>query len=335
MLSVLVIFSVILISGVAHAQSNNPPEVLSAQSSAQPSSTANSNAFGLTSYRPYLVKITDGNQTTTTSASSHTPLDILKDAGVTIYPEDRYSLTPNNNKSEPLVGFNLLIDRATPVSLRFRGATETTRTQSNTVAQLLDEKGIVLGADNIVKPSLQTLLTPGVEVTVYGVGVETVVVEEDLQFTRSYINDGSLEPGVQTIETRGVTGHAKVTYEITYYDGVEVSRRKTQSTTLKEPVTEVVRRGPIKTNGPLSWAQIQYLGGCEAGMNPTRNSGNGYYGAFQFSAGTWNAMNTGYARADLAPLDVQIAAVQQLLSRSSIFSQFPGCANAMVAAGLL
>ena len=129
-----------------------------------------------------------------------------------------------------------------------------------------------------------------------------------------------------------------MTYEVTYSDDLEVSRKKIQSETLKEAVNEVIIRGTKgkpASNGPLSAEQIQFLGNCEAGMNPTRNSGNGYYGAFQFSAGTWNAMGTGYARADLAPLDVQIAAVQQLLSRSSIFGQFPGCANAMVAAGLL
>jgi Transglycosylase-like domain len=68
------------------------------------------------------------------------------------------------------------------------------------------------------------------------------------------------------------------------------------------------------------------LGNCEAGMDPARNSGNGYYGAFQFSYGTWKSLNTGYERADLAPLSVQEAAVRQLLQRSSIYHQFPGCA---------
>jgi hypothetical protein len=91
----------------------------------------------------------------------------------------------------------------------------------------------------------------------------------------------------------------------------------------------------LRVTGPLSPAAIQFLGMCESGMTPTRNSGNGYYGAFQFSIGTWNAMATGYARADLAPLEVQIEAVQKLLSRSSIFSQFPACARKMAAAGLL
>jgi hypothetical protein len=88
-------------------------------------------------------------------------------------------------------------------------------------------------------------------------------------------------------------------------------------------------------SGPLSQEQITYLGNCESGMTATRNSGNGFYGAFQFTIGTWNAMGTGYARADMAPLDVQISAVQKLLSRSSIYSQFPGCARKMASIGLI
>lgn len=91
-----------------------------------------------------------------------------------------------------------------------------------------------------------------------------------------------------------------------------------------------------KENGnSLTDAQITFLGNCEAGMNPARNSGNGYYGAFQFSYGTWKSMNTGYERADLAPLDVQIDAVQRLVKRSSIFTQFPACARRMQRDGII
>lgn len=87
--------------------------------------------------------------------------------------------------------------------------------------------------------------------------------------------------------------------------------------------------------GPLNNAQITFLGNCESGMTATRNSGNGYYGAFQFSIGTWNSMQTGYERADLAPLEVQISAVQRLVARSSIFTQFPGCARKMQSQAIL
>lgn len=111
-----------------------------------------------------------------------------------------------------------------------------------------------------------------------------------------------------------------------------------QSVPTVTPVITQAQSAPAPvtyTGGPLSEAQITFLGNCEAGMNPTRNSGNGYYGAFQFSYGTWKRMNTGYERADLAPLDVQKDAVQRLVQRSSIYHQFPGCSAKMHAAGLL
>lgn len=91
----------------------------------------------------------------------------------------------------------------------------------------------------------------------------------------------------------------------------------------------------VPATSVLSDAQIQFLGNCESGMRPDANTGNGYYGAFQFSYSTWQAMGMGYERADLAPLEVQIVAVQKLLSRSSIWTQFPGCAYKMQSLGLI
>ena len=102
----------------------------------------------------------------------------------------------------------------------------------------------------------------------------------------------------------------------------------------KKTITKVVT---LSANVPhvLSTAAITFLGTCESGMTWNRNSGNGFYGAFQFTIGTWNAMGTGYARADLAPLDVQINAVQALVARSNIYGQFPTCSRKMQALGLI
>lgn len=71
------------------------------------------------------------------------------------------------------------------------------------------------------------------------------------------------------------------------------------------------------------WAQLAQ---CESGGDPTKNTGNGYYGMYQFSSGTWNSMGTGYARADLAPASVQTAAAQKLQARSG-WGQWPACAR--------
>jgi hypothetical protein len=99
--------------------------------------------------------------------------------------------------------------------------------------------------------------------------------------------------------------------------------------------TQPVPSSTSNVAGTISEEAITYLGNCEAGMNPAKNTGNGYYGAFQFSYGTWQKLNTGYERADLAPIEVQKAAVKQLLQKSSIHGQFPGCASKMRSAGLI
>ncbi len=109
----------------------------------------------------------------------------------------------------------------------------------------------------------------------------------------------------------------------------------TPTPTVTQSQTTNVISSTTTVSGPLNDAQINFLGNCESGMTATRNSGNGYYGAFQFSIGTWNSMQTGYERADLAPLEVQINAVQRLVQRSSIFTQFPGCARRMQALGII
>jgi hypothetical protein len=110
----------------------------------------------------------------------------------------------------------------------------------------------------------------------------------------------------------------------------------TEQANLTQPTPTASQAQPVSAGtGPLNDAQINFLGSCESGMRAATNTGNGFYGAFQFTIGTWNAMGTGYERADQAPLDVQIGAVQKLLSRSSIYTQFPGCAAKMRASGLL
>lgn len=144
------------------------------------------------------------------------------------------------------------------------------------------------------------------------------------QFTQS--DDSSLLPTIGYITT---TSHAVEAQE------AEVVPTEALLPTTVPVVTQAPTPAPVNTAGVISEEAVTALGACEAGNDPTKNTGNGYYGAFQFSQGTWNSMNTGYARADLAPIEVQREAVKQLLSRSSIYNQFPGCARKMAGQGLI
>ncbi len=76
-----------------------------------------------------------------------------------------------------------------------------------------------------------------------------------------------------------------------------------------------------------AFAQIRF---CEAGGDYTRNSGNGYFGAYQYNLGTWSNYG-GYARPDLAPASVQDEKAHLDVARRG-WSPWPACARK---AGLL
>jgi len=62
---------------------------------------------------------------------------------------------------------------------------------------------------------------------------------------------------------------------------------------------------------------------CESGGNYGANTGNGYYGAYQFSQQTWNGLGYPGLPSDASPA-TQDAAAAQLAARSG-FGQWPVC----------
>jgi hypothetical protein len=81
----------------------------------------------------------------------------------------------------------------------------------------------------------------------------------------------------------------------------------------------------VRAQAPATPENMLKLRLCEAGSIYTRNSGNGYYGAYQFNIGTWNGYG-GYARADLAPASVQDAKFMETYNRRG-WSPWPACSR--------
>jgi hypothetical protein len=74
--------------------------------------------------------------------------------------------------------------------------------------------------------------------------------------------------------------------------------------------------------GP-SGSQLYALRMCESGGNYRINSGNGYYGAYQFSVSTWRGLGYGGYPHQASPA-TQDAAVRKLYARSG-WSPWPVC----------
>jgi hypothetical protein len=90
------------------------------------------------------------------------------------------------------------------------------------------------------------------------------------------------------------------------------------------PVTAPPPPAPGPPTFPLGgvWAQLRQ---CESGDNYATNTGNGYYGAYQFSASTWHGLGFSGLPSENPPA-VQDEAAVALQSRSG-WGQWPACAR--------
>lgn len=299
-----------------------------------------SGTYEVNIYRARPVIIKDGIETHKILTPYRTPKQIAKDANIDLRNEDKVKLSRSSNILSDGASEIMSIDRALSFTFVFYGKTETAFTHATNVGQMLKDKNIKLGPNDTLSIPESTPMAEGMKVELWRNGKQTITEDLDVDFPIEQIKDANREASYKEIKTAGAKGKRTVTYEVVMKNGVEESRKEIQSITIKEPQkqVEIVGAKFNYTGGPLSDAQINALGTCESGMTATRNSGNGFYGAFQFMPGTWRTVAPAPYNTMMpheAPLDAQKQAVQNLLSRSSIYTQFPGCAKKMQASGVI
>ena len=175
---------------------------------------------------------------------------------------------------------------------------------------------------------------------------------------------GDLSEGETKVATAGVDGVVRTTYEVTTVGGKEVSRTPVAQVVVTQKVDEVVlvgtgaakkqeskpeqsqsqgqSQGQGQTQAPSEssggsggstgtagsevgddvWGKLAQ---CESGGNPQANTGNGFYGMYQFTLETWQSLGgTGYPHeADAA---TQTAMAKKLQAQAG-WGQWPGCAD--------
>lgn len=299
-----------------------------------------SNNYQVNIYRARPVVIVDGSVQQLVMSAYQTPKQIAAHAGITLRDEDEATLGLSSNILRDGASERMSIDRAAPVRLTLYGKAETVYTQAEDVEAFMKEKGITLGPKDDVSRDLDDEITENMKLSIWRNGKQTITKEEPINFEIETIQDPSKESSYKKINTTGKNGKKLVTYEIVMRNGREVSRKTIQQVVTEKAVKQVQTVGTKfnYTGGPLSDKQINALGQCESGMTATRNSGNGFYGAFQFMPQTWSSVAPDEYKSVLphqAPLNAQKQAVQNLLSGSSIYNQFPGCARKMQAQGII
>ena len=202
-------------------------------------------------YRARPVTIVDGLSRKRVMTPYQTIERIASDADLEIHPEDRAELTQSDDLLSAGAGLQLSIDRATEFAFELYGKETVARTQATAVGDMLKDKGIKLGDDDRVSPDASTAIESGMRVRVWREGVQTITVEEDVDFEVEKIQDVDRPIGFREVRTPGVKGERTVTYQVTIENGQEVSRKEIASVTTK-PSSKQVEVVGVKSSGGLT-----------------------------------------------------------------------------------
>jgi uncharacterized protein YabE (DUF348 family) len=219
------------------------------------------------------------------------------------------------------LGQVITVKPSVPINLILYGTPIITRSHSDTVQEMLAEKHILLKDGDTVQPGLTTAITPGETIYILHAGESVITATQPIPEPVQYINDATLSVGTSAVRQQGTPGQMLITYLV----NADGSKTQLQSVQLSAPVTEIVARGTAPVNSSLSeW--LYALRQCESGGNYADDTGNGYYGAYQFSEGTWERDGYSGLPSDAAPATQDEAIVKNTnASSGGLATQNPGC----------
>ena len=225
--------------------------------------------FAYTSLIPREVYATINGQSYKVETKAYTIEEFLDEQHIK-YCEDDYISQPVSTYIYDGIAFKL--KHATDFKVTADGKTKKYKTLCRTVGDALKDCGIKVGDADIVTPGLDTEIGDDLEVVIQRVTTSQETVEEEVDFNTIEKDDSSLEQGKTKVETEGSKGKDKVTYEITYIDGVESERKEISRETVTAAVDKVILNGTkISFNGKsysrkLVVKAYSYTGGGRTAM---------------------------------------------------------------------
>ena len=260
--------------------------------------------YNINIFRARPITIVDGNKRLKVTTAEQTPALIAKAAGIEVFEEDKTTLSNSDNMAVDGANMVMKIDRASMVNFVLYGKESVIRTHAKTVGELLKEKNIDPKKDDTLSVDRSAKIIPGMKIELWRNGKQTITTEEDVKFEVEKVQDANRDSGYREVKQAGENGKKNVTYEIEMKNGVEVSRKEIASVVTKEPKKQIEIVGTKSStsfSGSFSEA-LARLRSCEGSY--TSNTGNGYYGAYQFDKRTWGNYG-GYELASDAPAAVQ------------------------------
>ncbi len=186
------------------------------------------------------IHVNDDGVLTTIYTACPTVGEALRSEDITLYLGDR--VEPNLG-SPVSTGMRVYIQRSVPVAIAVDGRTIKTRTQQETVADVLAQEAVALVGNDRVEPKGDVPVADGMAIQVVRVK-EAIAIEQDpIPFETAWQPDNSLELDQQRLNQEGVDGLTKRRIQVVHENGQEVSRIMEDEWVDHEPTTKVIAYG--------------------------------------------------------------------------------------------
>lgn len=113
------------------------------------------------------------------------------------------------------------------------------------VSRLLTSQKISMSVNDKISPSIETKLSKGMNVTITRVNTKTIQQSNPIDFKTVFKKDNSILKSKTTVSQNGVKGEKKITLNVTYENGKEVTRNVIKETLVKEPKSKIIVQGTL------------------------------------------------------------------------------------------
>jgi hypothetical protein len=177
-------------------------------------------------------------------------------------------------------------------------------TDSRTINDMINRSEIDADEDDIILPSRETVISSEMRIEVIKVDKEFESIPVEIAHGSQCKLDDSMLVGTSKIVEQGVNGLRTEVYQLTYNNGVQVSRELVSNNIDRAPQDQVVAKGTqfSSTGKCVAWDAVidelttdpterywlKYVMRCESKCNDKIVSSNGaYHGLFQYDKNTF------------------------------------------------
>lgn len=193
--------------------------------------------------RKDITVVIDGSSTNIITYKD-TVKSVLEEEDIKIGEKDKIS--PDLD-AEIVNNSTITIKRAVNVKVSVDGETLDILTAEEDVKSLLATEDISLNEEDKIVPSKEAKLHDGLAIDITRVENKIETDTTAVGFKTVVKNDNSLANSISKTIQNGKNGEKKITYDVVYEDGQEVSRTKISEEIVKAPVDKIVVKGTKPT----------------------------------------------------------------------------------------